>query len=437
MYPISNKLVVKNNFLDSYLPLRNKGNIFEWDLMTGLILSHILQNQIERYDFRDFRNDCKARLQSRLETPGFWDVLEKSYFNDDAIFKLSPLFLLFKAQASNMTKKKLGSANWRLGTLFINLLGNFCITGSTNEKLNFLEREMLDVLKEKIKPIKGNPFSLEQPYLPYLAETFRDDMQTLASNPSFLLHELGNTLRLYAFAYCSQLALNIRSWGDGEPKRKPLYFILDSEKASQERAKIQHSGYKLFAATSASLFPVLSALEVLQREDQKRPLWQIFRDSQVSSQSDKVLADLVNYLRDFISDRRLNERASPQTLIDAFKLMEEVAIAQFGDSKTERGSVNSKYLKELEEKICTDFIQARGRSGRVLVLNQDNLLLLTNLAIGGREKLRLHELLIEFERRGFYVDNQTKLAIVAFYERMGNVERMSDSGDAVYVLKTV
>ncbi|MQK80561.1 DNA phosphorothioation-dependent restriction protein DptG, partial [Escherichia coli] len=27
--------------------------------------------------------------------------------------------------------------------------------------------------------------------------------------------------------------------------------------------------------------------------------------------------------------------------------------------------------------------------------------------------------------------------LVAFYERMGNVERMSDSGDAVYVRKTV
>jgi DNA phosphorothioation-dependent restriction protein DptG len=78
-----------------------------------------------------------------------------------------------------------------------------------------------------------------------------------------------------------------------------------------------------------------------------------------------------------------------------------------------------------------------GRSGRVLVLNQDYLLLMTNLAIGVRPKLRLHELLIEFEQRGFYVDNQTKQALVAFYERMGNVERMSDSGDAVYVLKTV
>ncbi|MER0461339.1 DNA phosphorothioation-dependent restriction protein DptG [Aeromonas caviae] len=27
--------------------------------------------------------------------------------------------------------------------------------------------------------------------------------------------------------------------------------------------------------------------------------------------------------------------------------------------------------------------------------------------------------------------------LVSFYERMGNVERMSDSGDAVYVRKTL
>jgi DNA phosphorothioation-dependent restriction protein DptG len=114
-----------------------------------------------------------------------------------------------------------------------------------------------------------------------------------------------------------------------------------------------------------------------------------------------------------------------------------VAYEQFEYTKTERASVNKKYIKELETQIAADFIQSRGRSGKVLILNQDHLLLLTNLAIGTNSKLRLHELIVEFERRGFYVDNQTKQALVAFYERMGNVERMSDSGDAVYVLKTI
>ena len=72
-----------------------------------------------------------------------------------------------------------------------------------------------------------------------------------------------------------------------------------------------------------------------------------------------------------------------------------------------------------------------------MVLNQDQMLLLTNLTIGKEEKLRLHELRQGFEQRGFYLDNQSLQMLVSFYERMGNVERMSDSGDAVYVRKTL
>jgi len=53
------------------------------------------------------------------------------------------------------------------------------------------------------------------------------------------------------------------------------------------------------------------------------------------------------------------------------------------------------------------------------------------------EKLRFHELLDEFKERGVYFDKKSQQALIRFYERVGNVERMSDSGDAVYVRKTV
>ncbi len=87
--------------------------------------------------------------------------------------------------------------------------------------------------------------------------------------------------------------------------------------------------------------------------------------------------------------------------------------------------------------MCGHFIQGRGRSGKVLVFNQDYLLLLTNIVIGKRDRLRLHELVMEFQSRGVFFDKQTQKVLVNFYERIGNVERMSDSGDAVYVRKTV
>ena len=114
----------------------------------------------------------------------------------------------------------------------------------------------------------------------------------------------------------------------------------------------------------------------------------------------------------------------------------DLAIEQFQVETSTRDEINGKYAKALKE-LCSDFIQSRGRSGRVLVLNQDQLMLLTNISIGNKDKLLMNDLMREFERRGFYLDKQSQQALVDFYERMGNVARMSDSGDAVYVRKTV
>lgn len=437
MYPIAETLKVRNNQLDSYLPLRNKNNDFDWELVTGLVLSQALKRQIKQYEFGQFRDDCKTRLVGLLDEPGFWLVLERMYFTNQDIFKVSPLFLLFRAQYTGSGKSDLGPANWRLGTLFSNLMGSYRFGADLQGKLNFVEKEILGVLAQRLEQADASPFGDEQPYLPYLAQAFQQDIAFLAAHPQYLLQELGNMLKLYAFTYCAQLALNLSSWRAGEPQRKPLFFILDTEKASSERAKVQNYGYKLFSRESEHLFPILSALEVLQKEGRKRPLWQVYLDVQNYPEQANVLQQLNDYLRDFIANRELTEHAPAMDIEGAFEQLLAVAVEQFRDEKTERADVNKKYIKELESQICADFIQSRGRAGRVLVLNQDQLLLLTNLAIGQREKLRLHELMAAFEQRGFYLDNQSRQSLVAFFERMGNVERMSDSGDAVYVRKTV
>lgn len=94
-------------------------------------------------------------------------------------------------------------------------------------------------------------------------------------------------------------------------------------------------------------------------------------------------------------------------------------------------------MTEVEKNMAADFVQVRGRSGRVLVLTQDHIILLTNLVVGHQVKLRFHELILGFQQRGIFVDKQTEQELIKFYERIGNVERMSDSGDAVYVRKTI
>lgn len=436
MFPIPEDLAPSDkNKLTSYLPIRNKGNDFEWDIITGMVLGHAMKKQIKQYDFDQFREDCHTQFLVRLDQPAFWDVLDRMYFLTKAVFNISPIFLLFKAQRKGSGKAELGASNVRMGDLFFGLTGNADPLNDVNDQLNFVERQMLHVLQQKLTDDTGHNAS-EKPYLPYIAKAFQDDINFLAAHPKYLLQELTNTLRLYAFSYCSQMALNIAAWKDGEPVSKPLYFILDVEKASTERINV-HRGYRLFANTSERLFPILSALEAIQRKELKRPLWQVFKDCTDHPDQDGILKVLNGYLDAFAKVRELPSRGGAGTVEAAFDQLIGLAIEQFKVNKTTRSEINEKYTKELEKQICGDFIQTRGRAGRVLVLNQDQLLLLTNLAIGMNEKLRLHELMDEFCRRGFYLDGQTQQVLVGFYERMGNVERMSDSGDAVYVRKTV
>ena len=70
-------------------------------------------------------------------------------------------------------------------------------------------------------------------------------------------------------------------------------------------------------------------------------------------------------------------------------------------------------------------------------LHQDFILLLTNLAIAERTSVRFQALLEEFQARGFWFDKSSQQALITFFERVGNVDRMSDSGDAVYVRSTI
>ncbi len=215
---------------------------------------------------------------------------------------------------------------------------------------------------------------------------------------------------------------------------------MDHERASNERIHIKNHGYKLFNESARRLFPMLTMLELLQpeagqKDAQKIPLWQIAQLIE-SSNYEHLTPQLENFAKAFRSQRNLDTTLQESdSALDWIANIMKLAMAQF--SFGERFIINKRYVVEIEKALATHFIQSRGRSGRVLVLNQDFIILLTNLVVGEKEKLRFHELITEFKLRGVSVDKQTEQELIKFYERIGNVERMSDSGDAVYVRKTI
>ena len=420
------------NKISAFLPVRNKGNEFTWDTITGTVLAQAIGKSVDHYPLAEFQRDCRAHLDGTLENPAFWEVLERMYFESRALFRISPEFLIFKASDASDDG---GRPNDRMAALFRALMEDRKVEVELQADLNFVEQELLTVLRKKLKGGRA-VVAGEQAYLPYLAKAFQEDLEFLFRHPKYLLQELTNTLKLYAFCYCTQLALNIRDWRAGEPRSKPLYFILDTEKASLERASKRY-GYETFRTSSLYLFPYLSALEALQGRDAKRPLWRFYQEARAHEDQAGLVANLNGYAKAFATSRGFEKVPPPGRDLDgALEVVLDLAFQQF-KAGTNRHTINQKYVNEVHGEICSEFVQIRGRAGRMLVLNQDRLLLLTNLAIGNRERLRLHELLKEFERRGIYLDNQSSQALVAFFERLGNVERMSDSGDAIYVRKTL
>lgn len=439
MYPITHNLQVSDkNKSPNYLPVRQKGNEFSWASVTGLVLSNVLRQGLPDYSIEAFRDDCRREFEALLSEPEVWEWLDQMYFSTNAVLQVSPLFLLFKAQKAAREDNEDAAANQRMHDMFAGLLGDFKLDDKPSDNLHFLEQAMLKVLERRLRPFGEKETGADQPYLPFLTQAFERDMRFLSSCPGYLMAELTNTLKLYAFSYCSQLSLSVRDWRSGAPQPKELYFILDVEKASTERDKIRERGYKRLASTSKELFPVLSAGEVLQSEGPQRPLWQIYADAQRYEDQRALIEAFNRYNQDFAlpSNRNLTPPPVAETLEDAFRQFIIAAIKQF-ETKGGRQTVNQNYVRELEKRVFADFIQFRGRAGNILTLNQDQLLLLTNLAIGRNDKLRFFELLQEFQQRGFFFDNQSQQVLIEFFERMGNVERMSDSGEAVYVRKTV
>ena len=434
---LSTKLEVSKNRLNTFFPLRTKAERKEldWDSILGNVISEVYRKQLAVESLVDFQALCEQELKQRLDDDAFWPVLKAMYFDTSDVLKIAPEFLLFRSEQAEDNKH-----NQRIGDMFVNLLGGKTLLNLSPMRLNFVEQVLFDVFESKaLKPeakIKKRPIK-EQPYLPFLAECFKQDLAFLGSKPRYLLESFQDFLRLYGFLYTSQLAHHLVNWSGGEPTAHPNFLILDTEKASAERQQLKDFGYQQLYKHVQLIFPYLTMNEMLQSErDEVMPLWAL-ADSILNFEA--AVTMLNKFAADFKEERQLHKVAvehKPDS-IAALRQVLKLSVEQFKTGNKDKDDINSNFAKATIKHLCADFIQRRGAAGSVLVINQDYLLLLTNLVIGSNESLRLNELIKGFNQRGVFFDKQSQAEIVQFYERIGNVERMSDSGDAVYVRKTV
>jgi len=430
--------VPSSNSLSTYLPLRTKDKHYKfcWETVLGYFVHSAYNKALITTDLEGFKKLCKHRFSELLDEPEFWLEIENMYFENDELFKISPELLMFKA-----VKGEIDTNSKKLGDMFIGLLNGYSVESSPETNLNMLEKEIkseFDTFYVSTKLKQQEPQN-QTPYLPFLTECFQQDLKFLNERPHYLVTQFPAFLRLYGFLYISQMALNIKDWKNGAPSSKPCFFIVDNEKASRERSHVKNFGYTQLVEYLEYLFPYLVMNETMQEKGETKPLWHLADSTEGSSDE---LSRLNVFAKDFHEARSKFYR-SPITpedsveLNDALQQLLNLSFWQFDSKKGTLEEYNQTAVKGVLKTICAPFIQRRGQAGQVLTFNQDYVVLLTNLAIGENERLRFHELIKAFELRGVFFDKQSQQSLVDFYERMGNVERMSDSGDAVYVKKTV
>lgn len=426
------------NITGAYLPLRTKpGHYkFNWDAVIGYFVHFLYKKKFDKNNIELFKEQCKNHFLEKLDESDFWPVLEKMYFEGEQLFQISPELFVF-----NASKGGIDTNSKNLGDMYVGLLNGFSLPSPSDDKLNFLEKDIkLEFDKFCHERSTINSHNYASAYLPFLSELFKKDLSFLNNRPHYFLSKSYEFIRLYGLLYISQMSLNIKNWADGKPGSKPCYFIIDNEKASEERALVRGFGYNQLHEHLEYLFPYLVMNETLQNKEGIKPLWQLFDD--IRSEVD--IASLNEFGRKFVQDRNQRkyyvDEQFWQKTADKKEIMDQLlklSYIQFDRRKGTLSGYNEAPVKGTLGNILDPFIQKRGRAGQVLTFNQDYVVLLTNLAIGERDKLRFHELLNAFKERGVYFDKQSQQVLVEFYERMGNVERMSDSGDAVYVRKTV
>jgi DNA phosphorothioation-dependent restriction protein DptG len=426
---------IGTNKINSFLPYRKGAKEFDFDAVGCSVMSCLMGREIKRnYTFDKYKTECLQHVKEKLSDDSVLDDIEAMYFTHGTIARTAPEFMLIRPQGKgNASTKHL-----------ISLFFGFCHGRSSQIKFssgtNFIERIFLDILNNNLQ--EASEEASDECYLPFVAESFCRDVEFLSRHPDYFLEQLSSCIELYTFIYCTQLGLNIRNWTDGQPpESRPLYFILDTEKASSERSNLVKLGYQSVARPMADVFPILSMLEYFNNDvkSTKAPLWAFADALRRSSELDQqaARAALCDFVEEFRRKRALPAYPqAPSSAIEAMQRVVEYGIKQFAEG-TGRYRVQMQYMEVFEKEVAKNFIQARGRAGKVLVVNQDFVLLLTNLSIGDRKSLRFQELLAEFRSRGFWFDKSSQQALITFYERVGNVDRLSDSGDAVYVRNTI
>tara|TARA_R110001583_G_scaffold47238_2_gene147993 strand:- start:17558 stop:18910 length:1353 start_codon:yes stop_codon:yes gene_type:complete len=423
------------NVADKFLPIGPqtlKEHTLDWSKVNQTLIEDLYKLSIGELDRETLKKEILQSFQNSRDTRDLVNVVDELYFSSNAINSITPLAYLVSNQ---------NSASARTTTMknIVQGLLSSPLDSAPNLKGNNPLESLL--IKNIYQLCQYKPFVNKRPtYLPFLADMFTKDIKTLSESPSYFLNELESLLSVYTFIYLTQLTIHLCISDNRykSPSAKPLYFILETERASKERHECNQYGYDyLFSKTrgmALSIFPILGYFGRISSQ----PVWL------ASDDEDHELKEKVNEFNHALAVLFGEESQYEESLQAALNIGAAFQKQIFEESlknskKGSRKTANKKVVDIFEKIFAAEFITDRKAAGKYFVLNSNMLILLTNLIIEGSNetKLLIDDVIEGFKQRGIWFDLKSKKALLKFYENVGNIEKLSDSGDAVYVKTTI
>ncbi|CAH0417941.1 DNA phosphorothioation-dependent restriction protein DptG [Periweissella ghanensis] len=251
------------------------------------------------------------------------------------------------------------------------------------------------------------------------------DLHVLLQNKAFFLQHIQTFFGFYYFLSLIRQTMLISQVAD---KEIPLYFAYDKEKVSASRMAVA-KGYNLLNNETKKLLVSLNLLDYLNvlAGNNDATTYKSLSEL-ISLNSDDLLLNLkqFNFAYAKATDRTENTPGALNEEIQKLRTWLNEDIDQ---------ATQTRFRKPFDEIERLGFVKKRGRIGRTLNLKQEMILVLTAAIVGSvpEKRLLVSKLFDEFAKRGINMDKQTRDHIVALYDEVNILEKLSDSGDAQYV----
>lgn len=308
-----------------------------------------------------------------------------------------------------------------------------------NYPFNVLEKMVIDAIEihEETDTTNEDKYYIVKRSI---QNTFKDDFSFMLSSGMTSIEDLSNLLTFYYFYYVSQSALTLDLFANGDhEKLEKIYYALDWEKVSKNRLCCIE-GWDKLSNNLSRMFSHAITLEILNQNDGPMMDYIDFKTLADTSESiDIEIAEEVksaekvytSYIGDYKKFETIEDVPGVNRTDSAIRHLFECVLAQFND--TDRKRASQFYAEKFTEFCKKRLIKNRKKSGLVLNLTERDIIFLTKLALRDAEKIRLNELYIQYERRGVYLDQTSKVLLQDYFTTLNLIDKKSDSGDAQYV----